>query len=186
MSIRRPHNLASIHHSPPQSHPCRPHRSFRHPHLRPRARWQQRYSTARHISTGPSAPSITFPTVLMQFSSECFLLLCKHSFYFFCSNFTSRVQDSLSHCIQKEFLLNKYSIYCPLGISETSVLLCLQTSKKQMSGPAENVWPLETSHHHSKRCIRAQIILTVKPLFQRVNSGIWCARKIHFWGVQTP
>lgn len=186
VSIRRPHNLASIHHYPPPSHPCRPHRSFRHPHLRPHTPWQQRYSTVRHISTGPSTPSFTFPSCASatQFSQR-FLLPCERSFYFCYSNFMSRVQGSLSHCIQKGFLLSKYSIYCPLGISETSVLLCPQTSKKQMSGPAENVWPQETSHHHSKRCVCAQIILILKALFQRVNFGVWCARQIHFWGVWT-
>lgn len=55
VSTRHSHHLASIHHSPPPSQPCRSHRSFRHPRLRPRAPWRQRYSTAPHVSTGPSA-----------------------------------------------------------------------------------------------------------------------------------
>lgn len=82
-----------------------------------------------------------------------FLLPCKH--FTFAILISCQGSEILSPCIQKGFLLSKYSIYCPLGISETSVLLCPQTSKKQMSDPAENVWPQETSHHQSKRCVRA-------------------------------
>lgn len=186
VSIRRPHNPASIHHSPPPSHPCRPHRSFRHPHLRPCARWQHRYSTARHISTGPFAPSSTFPSALLQLSSQ------NISFYPINAHFTFAILISCQGSKIAWVIVFKRGFCCPntqstapLGISETSVLLCLQTSKKQMSGPAENVWPQETSHHHSKRCVRAQIILTLKALFQRVNFGVWCAQKIHFRGVRT-
>lgn len=109
MSIRRPHNLASIHHSPPPSHPCRPHRSFRHPCLRPRARWQQRYSTARHVSTGPSTPSFTFPSVLLQLSSQN-ISFCPVAVHFaFAILISCQGSNILSHCIQKGFLLSKYS-----------------------------------------------------------------------------
>lgn len=69
---RHPHHLASIHHPPPPSQPCRSHRSFRNPHLRPRAHWQQRYSTAPRLSTGPPAWSFTFPSALLLQLSERF------------------------------------------------------------------------------------------------------------------
>lgn len=52
-STRRPHNPASIHHSPPTSHPSRFYCSIRHPRLRPHSHWQQRYSTIPRISTTP-------------------------------------------------------------------------------------------------------------------------------------
>lgn len=53
-SARGPHHPASIHHTPPPSHPSRPHCPVRHPRLRPHSHWQQRYSTS--IGSEPVCP----------------------------------------------------------------------------------------------------------------------------------
>lgn len=60
-STRRPHNPASIHHSPPTSHPSRSYCSIRHPRLRPHSQWQQRYSTTPRVPPTPSACYCIFP-----------------------------------------------------------------------------------------------------------------------------
>lgn len=52
---RRSHHLASIHHTPPTSHPSRSYCSVKHPRLRPHSHWQQRYSNTPHTTTNPSA-----------------------------------------------------------------------------------------------------------------------------------
>ena len=59
-STRRSHHPASIHHSPPTSHPSRYYCTIRHPRLRPHSHWQQRYSTAPRVSTTSSACSFIF------------------------------------------------------------------------------------------------------------------------------
>lgn len=73
-STRRPHHPASIHHSPPTSHPTRPYWSIRHPRLRPHSHWQQRYSTTPRISTTPSACYILILLLLFMSYSSVLLL----------------------------------------------------------------------------------------------------------------
>lgn len=75
-STRRPHHLASIHHSPPTSHPSRSYCSIRHPRLRTHSHWQQRYSTTPHISTTPSACYILSLLLLLMSYSSVLLLYC--------------------------------------------------------------------------------------------------------------
>lgn len=87
-STRRPHNPASIHHSPPTSHPSRTYCSIRHPRLRPHSHWQQRYSTTPRISTTPSACYSIFP-LPSYFPLSClttamtYMSIVINLFYFF-------------------------------------------------------------------------------------------------------
>lgn len=89
-----------------------------------------------------------------------FTLLCEHQLILFPQILTYictlrmlfRFSDSLRQSgsfHSKGVELFKFSVHCPLGISKTSVLLCFETSKKQMSCPTENVCSLETSHRDS-------------------------------------
>lgn len=116
-STRRPHNPASIHHSPPTSHPSWSHRSVRHPHLRPHSHWQQRYSTSPHISTGPSACHCLFllPSYFPLFSYHFSLRLLQWHFFFLFLSFQEHEHSMLWQLVRR---MKFYSLYLCFHVKE--------------------------------------------------------------------